>query len=227
MRLPPLHELLVASEHGVDHLVQDVLGRFAQELRVRIQGLVVLAIESGSVLHELLAARARLDQWHDTLRFRKMWTTVGDHLEALRATSGLPIAGPARCRVDDACADLFVRTNETRSRGVNDPLPKGLGTGFGGWQRGSFTPRLPLHCRPRLAAHPRAAQNAARSRRQQLARFQQYAGHRLPAATCGQRALRDLAARTRRGNAPPESVFPPPFRRSAGYAEPTRGVRWA
>src|SRR5687768_11276481 len=68
MRLPPLDELLVASEHGVDHLVQDVLGRFAQELRVRIQGLVVLAVESGSVLDELLAARAWLDQWHDALQ---------------------------------------------------------------------------------------------------------------------------------------------------------------
>src|SRR2546428_719941 len=68
MRLPPLHELFVASEHGIDHLIQDVLGRFAQELRVRIQGLVVLAIESGSVLDELLAARAWLDQWHGALR---------------------------------------------------------------------------------------------------------------------------------------------------------------
>src|SRR5688572_27740975 len=68
MRLPPLYELLVASEHGVDHLVQDVLGRLPEELRVRIQRFVVLAVESRSMLHQLLAARARLDQWHRALR---------------------------------------------------------------------------------------------------------------------------------------------------------------
>src|SRR4051795_1390948 len=68
MRLPPLYELLVASEHGVDHLVQHVLGRLAEELGVRVQRFVVFAVESRSVLHELLAARAWLDQWHGALR---------------------------------------------------------------------------------------------------------------------------------------------------------------
>src|SRR5688500_4881343 len=89
MRLPPLDELLVASEHGVNHLVQDVLGRFAQELSVRVQRFIVLAIESCAVLHELLAARARLDQWHGILRFRKMWT--------MAATVSTCCACPADC----------------------------------------------------------------------------------------------------------------------------------
>src|SRR5688572_30499543 len=68
MRLSPLRELLVASEHRVDYLIEHVLGRFTEELRVRIQRLVVLGVESCAVFHELLTARARLDQWHSTLR---------------------------------------------------------------------------------------------------------------------------------------------------------------
>ena len=66
-------------------------------------------------------------------------------LEALCATQGGPLPDQAPCPVDDACAVSFVRTNETRSRGVSDPRRTGLGTGFGGWQRGSFTPRLSVH----------------------------------------------------------------------------------
>ena len=54
----PLHELLVAREHGHDQLVQDVLGRLAQEVCVRMKRLVALAIEPGSMLHELLGACA-------------------------------------------------------------------------------------------------------------------------------------------------------------------------
>ena len=77
----------------------------------------------------------------------------GDGFDVLRVSIGLPVAVLAACPVDGACADYFVRTNETRSRGVNDPRPRGPGTGFGGWQRGSFTPRLPLHCRRGLTAH--------------------------------------------------------------------------
>src|SRR5204863_617924 len=34
MRLSPLGELLVASEHGVNHLIEHILGGFAQELRI-------------------------------------------------------------------------------------------------------------------------------------------------------------------------------------------------
>src|SRR5688500_15553098 len=68
MRLSPLGELLVASEHSVNHLIEHVLGRLTEELRVRIQRLVVLAVEPCAVFHELLAARARLDQWHSTLQ---------------------------------------------------------------------------------------------------------------------------------------------------------------
>ena len=77
--------------------------------------------------------------------------------------TGRPFRDHALCRVDDVCAVSSVRTNETRSRGVNDPLPKGLGTGFGGWQRGSLTPPMPASLLPTAAlSATRAAQSAAR-----------------------------------------------------------------
>lgn len=68
----------------------------------------------------------------------------GDGFDVLRVSIGLPVAVLATCPVDGACADYFVRTNETRSRGVSDPHRRWPGTGSGGWQRGSLTPRLPL-----------------------------------------------------------------------------------
>src|SRR5436190_3634290 len=76
LRGSPLHELLVAGEHGIDQLVQDVLGRLAQDVCVRVQRLVVLAIEPGPMLDELLAARAWLDQWHGAVSFTKVDATV-------------------------------------------------------------------------------------------------------------------------------------------------------
>src|SRR4051812_46609883 len=141
MRLAPLHELLVASEHGVDHLIQDVLGRFAQELRVRIERLVVLAIESRAVLHELFAARSRLDQWHDVLRSGRS-CDVGHISRRCARRAGIPLRDQALCRVDDECAVTFVRTNETRSRGVSDPVRAGLRAKSGAAETGSLTPRL-------------------------------------------------------------------------------------
>ena len=151
----------------------------------------------------------------------------GDGFDVLRVSIGLPVAVLAACPVDGACADYFVRTNETRSRGVNDPRPTGPGTGFGGWQRGSFTPRLSLHCRRGLTAHAtRGTKRRAISVSPTRSPFNNMRDTRSDRHVPSSSAT-GLAARTRRGNAPPESVFPPPFRRSAGYAEPTRGVRWA
>src|SRR5688572_14219260 len=76
VRSPPLHELLVAREHGINQLVQDVLGRFPHEVCVRVQRLVVLPIEPSPMLHDLLPARARLDQWHGTFSLKNVDGTV-------------------------------------------------------------------------------------------------------------------------------------------------------
>ena len=60
----PREELLVSREHGFDGLVQHVLGWLVEKVRVRVQRLVVLSIEPSDVPYQLLAAGARLDQWH-------------------------------------------------------------------------------------------------------------------------------------------------------------------
>ena len=62
----PRLKLLVLREHGVDHLVQHVVGRLAEELRVGVQRLVRLAIEPCDVPDQLLASRARFDERHGT-----------------------------------------------------------------------------------------------------------------------------------------------------------------
>ena len=87
----PLNELLVTREHGIDQLIEHVLGRLAQEVGIRVQRLVVLAIESGAVLHELLAARARLDQRHGASRSgRRAATTVRTTCTGSRGVSDPP-----------------------------------------------------------------------------------------------------------------------------------------
>ena len=58
----PLLEVLVLGEDGIDHLVEHVLGRLADEVRVRVQRLVGLPIETRAMSNELLSAGARLDQ---------------------------------------------------------------------------------------------------------------------------------------------------------------------
>ena len=228
MRLAPLDELLVAREHGVDHLVQHVLGRLAQELRVRVQRLVVLAIESRAVLHELLAARARLDQWHGALRFRKMCATVGDRLEALCATSGRPAAGPAPCRVDDACAG-HVRPDERDTQPGRERPPRdrardrvrGVAEGVAHAPAAS-----PLSSRPRRRSHARHKTPRDLGVSNSLAFNNMRTRLRLDRHLRSSQPLRDLAQRTRRGNAPPDVCVPPSVRaRSASYAEPTRGAR--
>ena len=64
MRGSPLQELFVLCEHGVDHLIQHVLGRLAEKVRIGIQRFVVLAIEASPMFDKLLAAGPRLDQRH-------------------------------------------------------------------------------------------------------------------------------------------------------------------
>ena len=90
---------------------------------------------------------------------------------AVRDDAGIPLRDQAACRVDDECAVTFVRTNETRSRGVSDPLGAGLRAKSGAAETGSLTPRLPRLRPRRLLPAPRAAKTAARSSCEQPPRF--------------------------------------------------------
>src|SRR5919204_4790110 len=152
VRFAPLDELLVAREHRVDYLVQDVLGRLAEELRVRVQRLVVLCIESSAMLHELLAARAWFDQWHGALPFRKEVAAAVTFSRRCARRGERPAADPAPCRVDDECEGPCVRTDKTRSRGVSDPLRDSRGAKSGAADAGSLTPRLPSNTDPTVTA---------------------------------------------------------------------------
>ena len=64
MRFAPTQIFLVSSENVIDHLIENVLSGFADEVCVRVERLVSLMIEARSVPHELLAARPWLDQCH-------------------------------------------------------------------------------------------------------------------------------------------------------------------
>ena len=58
----PRDELLVFGKHRVDELIEHVLRRLAQEVRVRVERLVRLAIQACDVPHQLFAARAGFDE---------------------------------------------------------------------------------------------------------------------------------------------------------------------
>src|SRR5712691_9700160 len=135
----PLHEVLVLREHGVDHLVEHVLGRLAQELRVRIQGLVGLLIEAGAMTHEALPACARFDHGHEALLAacmsvrRRDGSRTGSEQQAgsIRAdiwSCGRPTFGVRRCG-----------TVWAPSRGVSDPPGRGWDA-EGAHRGGSLTP---------------------------------------------------------------------------------------
>ena len=64
MRLTPGEELLVFGEHGVNELIEDVLGRLTEKRGVRKQRLVGFAIQPRDVPDDVLPARAGLDHRH-------------------------------------------------------------------------------------------------------------------------------------------------------------------
>jgi hypothetical protein len=68
----PRHEILVFREHRFDDLVEHIFGRFAEELGVGVQRLVVLAIEARDVPHDLLAAGSGFDHWHGDVLLTRM-----------------------------------------------------------------------------------------------------------------------------------------------------------
>jgi hypothetical protein len=65
----PLNEFLVLGEHGINHLIEDVVSRLAEERGVRVQRLRGLSIESRDVPQDLFPARTRFDERHPTLLF--------------------------------------------------------------------------------------------------------------------------------------------------------------
>ena len=66
---PPRKELLVFGEDRINQLIQHVIGRLTEELRVRVQRLVVLAIEPRDVPYELFAAGSCFDDRHERLLY--------------------------------------------------------------------------------------------------------------------------------------------------------------
>src|SRR5688572_33381737 len=60
----PREEFLVLGEHGVDEVIEYVFSGLAEEVCVRVERRVVLAIEAIDVPHELFSARAGFDEWH-------------------------------------------------------------------------------------------------------------------------------------------------------------------
>src|SRR6478609_8402473 len=75
MTSSPVQVVLVPPKHGVDDLVQHVLGRFTDKLRVCVQRLIRFVIQSCSVPNQLLSACARLDQGHEFDPSRKLQMT--------------------------------------------------------------------------------------------------------------------------------------------------------
>src|SRR4051794_27104457 len=63
----PLHELLVLRQDSVDHLIEHVVGRLAEERRVRMQRLGVFSIEPRDVADDLFSAGPWFDKRHSTL----------------------------------------------------------------------------------------------------------------------------------------------------------------
>src|SRR5882672_6781672 len=85
---PPRQEFLVLREHRLNELIDHVLGRFTEEVRVCVQGLVVLAIEARDVPHELLPACAWFDHRHGRLLSVRMTRRSSSRIRADRATTG-------------------------------------------------------------------------------------------------------------------------------------------
>jgi hypothetical protein len=63
----PLDEFLVFGEHGINHLIEDVVSRLAEERGVRVQRLRGFSIESRNVPQDLFPAGPRFDERHPTL----------------------------------------------------------------------------------------------------------------------------------------------------------------
>src|SRR4051812_34064794 len=63
----PFCELLVFAQHRVDHLIEHVVGRLAEERRVRMQRFCVLSIEPRDMADDLFSAGPWFDERHWSL----------------------------------------------------------------------------------------------------------------------------------------------------------------
>src|SRR5437660_10522938 len=63
----PGQKFLVFCQHRINQLIDDIVRRLAEELRVRVQRLVVLTIQPRNMSHELFASCARFDHRHEDL----------------------------------------------------------------------------------------------------------------------------------------------------------------
>ena len=67
MPLTPRDEFPVLTQDCVHELIEDVVGRFRDEFRVRVERLVVLLVETHDVAYHALSSGARFDHRHDGL----------------------------------------------------------------------------------------------------------------------------------------------------------------
>ena len=149
-----------------------------------------------------------------------------DHLEARRATSGRPcLDSGSESRRRQLRAVRASGQSRHSSRGVSDPPRFGRGTGIGGSQGGSLTPRL-LHRFGWLpdSGHPRgtkrrASRTSGNHRTFNNMKFCFIAdSFRTLFVTRAQHA-------SPWGPIAPATVGPPSHARHGPYAEPTRGER--
>src|SRR5437899_6469860 len=84
----PGNKILVLGQDGINELIDHVIGWLAEELRVRVQRLVVLAIETRNVPYKLLAARTRFDHRHEMLLTSRIAIGCSQTLAAYSAITG-------------------------------------------------------------------------------------------------------------------------------------------
>ena len=155
--------------------------------------------------------------------------TVGTHLDgAVRDERACPLRDQALCRVDDECAVTFVRTNETRSRGVSDPRhgrarDRVRGVAEGVAHAPAATPLLTGLHRTRTRGKKRRANFPSAT----AFTHNNMRNVSLAHTASGLAPLTRLAKDPGGGPLLPTLSVPPPFAGSPNYAEPTRGERWA
>jgi hypothetical protein len=121
--LSPRGEFFITSEHGGHNLIEHVLGRLLQELRVSRDRLVVLAIQSRAVFSRAGLPRVRglINGIAPSVREEDGYVDTLLRHDTRRA--GDPPRDQAPWHIHEDAAVTCVRTNETRSRGVSD-LPR-------------------------------------------------------------------------------------------------------
>jgi hypothetical protein len=156
MRDAPLQEVLVPGEHGVDDLVEDVLGGLADEERIGVQRGV------GRVVQGVRCRTRRLPRERGLIRDMGNLSFVpsgmhDDDRQRLARHATPPRPGNVRARCGRRPTPLWARTcgNDwtLRRGGGAPPRPGGL-SHPGGLTGGSLTPQL-HHCHLQTGGTPR------------------------------------------------------------------------